>query len=226
MRPEAFVDRTAAGRYLAEEVKARLGGQADVIVLALPRGGLPVAAEVARALGSPLDVMLVRKLGTPGQPELAMGAIATGGIQVMNRDVVDTLALPEAVVSEVVERERHELSRREEAYRGDRPVPELGGKVVVLVDDGIATGSTLLAAVQAVRSRDPRQVIVAAPVGSISGVEKLMLEGADVICPVQPPDFYAIGLHYDEFPQLTDDEVREILEESEPKGSSTINLIH
>ncbi len=157
-----FRDRAEAGRLLGERLGAYTGRR-DVIVLALPRGGVPVAREVARALGAPLDVFLVRKLGYPGQPELAMGAIASGGTRVLNEELVRELRLDDEVIERVAEREEVELGRRERAYRGDRPSPELRGRTVVLVDDGLATGATMRAAVAAVRSRGPERIVVAVP---------------------------------------------------------------
>jgi putative phosphoribosyl transferase len=205
-----FRDRADAGRQLL----GRLGayqGRSDVIVLGLPRGGIPVAYEVARGLGAPLDVFLVRKLGVPGQEELAMGAIATGGIRVVNRDVVDALRIGEDVLDRVAAEEARELARREVQYRGDRPEPELRGRTAVLVDDGLATGSTMRAAVAAVRAQGPARVVVAVPVAAPSTCEELRREVEEIVCVATPEPFMAVGRFYDDFSQTTDDEVTSLL---------------
>jgi putative phosphoribosyl transferase len=205
-----FRDRAEAGRLLGE----RLSGQAvrdDVVVLALPRGGVPVAREVARALGAPFDVFLVRKLGHPAQPELAMGAIASGGTRVLNEQLVRELRLGDDVIDRVTERELAELERRERAYRGDRPPPTLGGKTVVLVDDGLATGATMRAAVAAVRTLSPRRVVVAVPTAPLHSLDELARVADDVVALITPEPFHAVGLWYEDFGELSDDDVRRLL---------------
>lgn len=208
-----FQDRSEAGRQLA----ARLAGYAnrtDVLVLALPRGGVPVAFEVAVALDVPLDVFLVRKLGVPGQPELAMGAIASGGVCVINDDVVDYLKIPDAVIEAVAAEELLELQRRERAYRGDRRLPSLGGNTAILVDDGLATGSTMRAAVVAARKQRPAWIVVAVPVAPVSTLRELRAEADEIVCLARPEPFRAVGGCYRSFPQTTDEEVRDLLEKS------------
>lgn len=206
-----FRDRREAGRVLARTLAAYTN-RPDVIVLGLPRGGVPVAYEVARALHAPLDVFLVRKLGLPGREELAMGAIASGGVRVLNREVVEALGIPEEVIDEVAATEEEELHRRERLYRGDRPPLNVAGKTVILVDDGLATGSTMRAAVEALRQQFPARVIVAVPVGAPETCAKLQHEADWVVCPYSPDTFYAVGLWYEDFDQTTDEEVRELLE--------------
>jgi len=206
-----FKDRADAGRQLA----GRLGAyrkRPDVLVLALPRGGVPVAAEVAAALEAPLDVFLVRKLGVPGQQELAMGAVAGGGVRILNEEVVEYFGLSWPVIEEVTGRERRELERRERRYRhGLEPVAPRG-KIVLLVDDGLATGSTMLAAVGAVRRLGPANIVVAVPVAPPSTARKLARVADDVICVLTPEPFDAVGCFYENFSQTTDDEVCAILE--------------
>jgi predicted phosphoribosyltransferase len=180
-------------------------------VLALPRGGVPVAYEVARALHAPLDVFLVRKLGLPGHEELAMGAVASGGVRVLNRDVVERLQIPDELIDAVTRRELQELERRERAYRGDRPFPDVHGKTVILVDDGLATGSTMRAAAEALRQQRPARLVVAVPAGSPETCDEFRAEVDEVVCAITPQPFYAVGLWYDDFSQTTDDEVRELL---------------
>jgi len=203
-------NRKAAGLALAEALR-EYKGRDDVIVLGLPRGGVPVAVEVAKALGAELDLMLVRKLGTPGQRELAMGAIASGGSRVMNQDVVHTLNISEDDISQVEESERKELQRREQAYRGKRPWPELANRCVILVDDGLATGATMRAAVDAVRQDGPAHLVVAVPVAPSDTIEMLRKRVDNVVCLAEPAYFRAIGLWYVDFSQVSDDEVRHIL---------------
>jgi predicted phosphoribosyltransferase len=206
-----FRDRLDAGRQLAE----RLTGHADrpdVLVLALPRGGVPVAFEVARALHAPLDVFLVRKLGLPGHEELAMGAIASGGVRVLNEDLVRTLRIPQEEIDAVAAQEQRELERREREYRGDRPPPDVRDKVVILVDDGLATGSTMRAAVAALRRQHPRRIIVAVPVGAAETCEDFGADADEVICARTPEPFYAVGLWYGDFAQTSDAEVHDLLE--------------
>jgi predicted phosphoribosyltransferase len=205
-----FRDRTDAGQRLA----ARLGeyaGRSGVLILALPRGGLPVAFEVARSLRSPLGVFLVRKLGVPGHEELAMGAIATGGVCVVNEAVVRELGIGGEAFEEVAARERTELERRERAYLGDVPAPEARGRTVILVDDGLATGSTMRAAAEAVRRQGPERVVVAVPVASRETCEELRAEVDEVVCAETPEPFRGVGRWYQDFSQTTDEEVRELL---------------
>jgi predicted phosphoribosyltransferase len=206
-----FRDRAEAGRELGRILKERYGERADVIVLALPRGGVPVGHEVARVLGAPLDVFVVRKLGVPNQPELAMGAIASGNARVFNRDVVQYSGVTREQVEDVISRERDELGRRESLYRGDRPWPELSDKVVVLVDDGLATGATMRAAISAVRQFEPDRLVVAVPVAAPETATMIAELADDFVCPVQPSPFQAVGIWYEDFSPTTDDEVREIL---------------
>jgi putative phosphoribosyl transferase len=205
-----FRDRAEAGRLLGE----RLSGQAvrdDVVVLALPRGGVPVAREVARALGAPFDVFLVRKLGHPAQPELAMGAIASGGTRVLNDQLVRELRLGDDVIDRVTERELAELERRERVYRGDRPPPTLGGRTVVLVDDGLATGATMRAAVAAVRAQSPKRVVVAVPTAPVHSLDELGRVADEAVALITPEPFHAVGLWYEDFGELSDDDVRRLL---------------
>jgi predicted phosphoribosyltransferase len=212
--PTAFRDRTEAGQLLAEQLTA-YAGRPDVLVLALPRGGVPVASEVARALGAPLDVFVVRKLGVPGHEELAMGAIASGGVCLLNDDVVQALHIPRQVIKAVAARELRELERRERAYRGDRPAPEVRGRTVILVDDGLATGSTMRAAVAALRRLGPARIVVAVPTAAPATCEEFRHEADECVCDITPDPFYAVGLWYEDFSQTTDDEVRELLERAE-----------
>lgn len=205
-----IANRKAAGQALAEALHAYLDRD-DVIVLGLPRGGVPVAMEVADALGAQLDLMLVRKLGTPGQEELAMGAIASGGGRVMNESIVRSLAIPQQVIERVAEEEHKELKRREQAYRGDRPWPSLADQCVILVDDGLATGATMRAAVEAVRAQQPARIVVAVPVAPPDTIALLREQADEVICLAEPEPFQAIGLWYTDFSQVSDEEVRYML---------------
>jgi putative phosphoribosyl transferase len=210
MNRTVFRDRVEAGDVLA----ARLGhyaGRDDVLVLALPRGGVPVGARVAKALGAPLDVFLVRKLGVPGHEELAMGAIASGGVRVHNEEVVSKLRLDDATIERVAEAEERELARRGHRYRGQRPPPELAGRVVILVDDGLATGSTMRAAVAAARRLGPARVVVAVPTAPASTCAELQREADEVVCATTPRPFRAVGYSYRSFPQTSDEEVRDLL---------------
>jgi predicted phosphoribosyltransferase len=206
-----FRDRKEAGRVLAD-LLGEYAGRTDVIVLALPRGGLPVGYEVARRLSAPLDVFVVRKLGLPSQPELAIGAIASGGVRVLNRDVVEGLGVPQHVIETVAKREESELFRREQLYRGNRPVPELGGKTVILVDDGLATGSTMRSAAAAIKQQGPARLVVAVPVAARSTCEELEEAVDEVVCALTPFPFFAVGQWYRDFGETSDDEVRELLE--------------
>jgi predicted phosphoribosyltransferase len=205
-----FQDRTDAGRRLAARL-ARYANRPDVIVLALPRGGVPVAHEVARALHVPLDVFLVRKLGVPGQEELALGAIASGGVRVVNEAVTEALGASEELIDAIAVREQRELERRERSYRGDRPLPDVRGHVVILIDDGLATGTTMRAAVAALRRLSPSRIVVAAPVGCRDACRELQQEADEVVCLAVPEPFYAIGPWYADFRQTSDDEVRDLL---------------
>ena len=208
--PTRFADRREGGRLLGRHL-FQFADRQDVVVLALPRGGVPVGFEIARALRAPLDVFVVRKLGLPGHPELAMGAIASGGVRVMNEDVLTWYRPSDAAIEAVTRAERGELERRERAYRDDRlPLP-IDGKTVILVDDGLATGSTMQAAVRAVRRLHPSRVIVAVPVGAAETCEVLRTVADDVVCPVTPYPFSAVGLWYVDFSQTSDDDVRRLL---------------
>jgi putative phosphoribosyl transferase len=220
MNPERrFRNREEAGRVLADLLKS-YAHRSDAMVLALPRGGVPVGFEVARALHLPLDVFVVRKLGVPGHEELAMGAIASGGVRVLNDDVVKTLRLPEAAIERAAQREAQELQRRERLYRDDRPFPALANRVAILVDDGLATGSSMRAAAQALRRHHPARVIVAVPTAARDTCEALESEVDEIVCAITPEPFHAVGLWYDEFPQTSDDEVRDLLARSAPEGAS------
>ena len=205
-----FRDRHEAGRLLAEKLKA-YAHRLEVLVLALPRGGVPVAYEVARALGAPLDVFLVRKLGVPGHEELAMGAVATGGVRVLNEQIVRALRIPDDVIDAVTMREQEELARRERLYRGDRPLPDVRGRTVILVDDGLATGATMHAAIAALRHQQPARIVVAVPTAAPETCQALRAEVDDVVCAITPEPFYSVGLWYEDFSQTTDDEVRDLL---------------
>ena len=216
----AFRDRHDAGRQLAERLTG-YAGRSDVLVLALPRGGVPVASEVAATLDVPLDVFLVRKLGVPGQEELAMGAIASGEVQVLNEHVVEMVGVSEEEIDRVAAREQEELERREREYRNGRRPPEIRGRTVILIDDGLATGSTMRAAVQAVRRQGASQVVVAVPVAAASTCDEFRDEVDDVVCAVTPEPFYAVGLWYEDFSQTTDEEVRRLLEQSARGRSET-----
>jgi len=207
---QPFRDRIEAGELLAEKL-GQYRDRDDVVVLALPRGGVPVAREVSHALGVPFDVYVVRKLGVPGHEELAMGAIATGGVRQVNRDVVDALGIPGNVIDAVAAREQNELERREREYRGNRVPLPLTSRTVILVDDGLATGSTMRAAVMAVRQQQPARVIVAVPVGAASTCADLATEADDVVCVRTPDPFVAVGLWYRDFTPTTDLEVRTLL---------------
>jgi putative phosphoribosyl transferase len=205
-----FRDRTEAGKLLADKL-AEYANRGDVLVLGLPRGGLPVAFEVAHALAAPLDVLVVRKLGVPGEEELAMGAIAAGGTRVLNEDVVRMLGISDTVIDAVARKEQAELERRAQRYRGSRPPPEMRGRVVILVDDGIATGATMRAAIAAVRQQQPARIVVAAPAAAAETCETLRREVDEVTCLLEPEIFWGVGAWYEHFPQLTDDEVQALL---------------
>lgn len=204
-----YVDRQDAGERLADLLERRVASGA--LLLALPRGGVPVAAVIAQRLGLEVDVMLVRKLGVPGHEELAMGAIATGGIEVLNHELVAQLGISPAAIERVKQKEAQEIARRERAYRGSRPMPQLAGREVVLVDDGLATGATMRAAVLALRQHRPRRIVVAVPVAPPDTVQLLEEEADEVICPLTPELFLGVGNWYEDFRQVSDDEVRTLL---------------
>jgi len=206
-----YTNRIEAARALAV-LLTPYAGRTDLLVLGLPRGGVPVAYEIAQTLEAPLDLMLVRKLGLPGHAELAMGAIAMGGIRVLNAKVVEELGVPAAVIDTVAAAELRELQRRERLYRGDRPMPDFDGQCVILGDDGLATGATMRAAIAAVRQHTPTEVLVAVPVAPAATVRSLRQEADDVICPATPEPFFGIGQWYENFTQVTDEEVCQLLE--------------
>lgn len=206
-----FRDRIDAGQQLASRLM-KYAGRQDVLVLGLPRGGVPVAAEVARALRAPLDVFVVRKLGVPGHAELAMGAIASGGVRVLSDALIDELGIPRAAVAQVAAREHLELERRERLYRGDRHPPVLQDRVVIVIDDGLATGATMEAAVEALRVHRPSRIVVAAPVGAPETCRRLASIADEIICVQTPAPFNAVGLWYENFAQTTDEEVTALIE--------------
>ncbi|TMD92043.1 MAG: phosphoribosyltransferase [Chloroflexi bacterium] len=205
-----FHDRFEAGRMLASLLTA-YANWPDAIVLGLPRGGVAVAYEVARALHLPLDVFIVRKLGVPGQDELAMGPIASGGVRVLNHAVINALGLGQAEIDQVIRREEQELRRREQQFRGERPPLQLKGKTVIVVDDGLATGATMWAAVAAIRQRGPAKIVMAVPVAAPAECEAFRQIADEVVCAVTAEPLHAVGLWYEDFPQLTDEEVRALL---------------
>jgi len=205
-----FKDRIDAGRVLARELEG-YGGRPDVLVLALPRGGVPVGFEVARELGVPLDVFVVRKLGMPGHEEYAIGAIASGGVRIINEEAVRSFGVTDAEIEAVTAEERMELERRERRYRDGRPSPDIAGKTVILVDDGLATGSTMRAAVEALREEGPARVVVAVPTAALETCAEIATLVDDMVCAMTPEPFYAVGLWYDDFGQTTDEEVHDLL---------------
>ena len=217
--PRSFIfqDRTDAGRQLAEKLLS-YAGRDDVIVLALPRGGVPVAFEVAQRVRVPLDVCVVRKLGVPGHEELAMGAIASGGVRVLNEDVLYVLPDAQSIVEMVTAIEREELKRRERDYRSNRPAPEVHGRTVILVDDGLATGATMRAAAAALRQQGAAKIIVAVPVGAPGTCHEIRSVADEVVCLQTPGSFMGVGQYYEDFSQTTDEEVRELLAASASKG--------
>jgi putative phosphoribosyl transferase len=210
-----FRDRIEAGQLLGREVARRIGKRDNVIVLGLPRGGVPVAFHVAQALDAPLDVFVVRKLGVPGHEELAMGAIASGGVRVLNRDVLSYVPISQKTIDAVAAREEQELQRRERSYRGARPPLQLRGRTVVIVDDGLATGSTMRAAIAAVRKMEPQAIIVAVPVAAPQTCEEFRKEVDEMVCLRTPDPFQAVGLWYDDFSQTTDEEVHDLIERAD-----------
>jgi putative phosphoribosyl transferase len=205
-----FRDRLHAGRLLAEKMRDYVR-YPDLLILGLPRGGVPVAFEVAKALQAPLDVFLVRKLGVPGQEELAMGAIASGGVRVLNKEMVRALNIPEGVIERITAREQRELERREGAYRGNRPRYEVHDRAVVLVDDGLATGASMRAAVAALRQQEPRRIVVAVPTAAPDTCESFEDQVDEIICATTPQPFLSVGTWYEDFSQTSDEEVRELL---------------
>lgn len=203
-------DRTEAGRLLGEKLAA-YSDRDDVVVLGLPRGGVPVAFEIAKRLNAPLDVFIVRKLGVPWQEELAMGAIASGSVRVLNNDVVKAYQISDEEIASVQAKEQKELERREQAYRGGRPVPDVRGRTVILVDNGIATGTTMRAGLAALRKLQPARIVVAVAVAPQSTYEELKAEADEVFCLLTPEMFFAISMWYERFEQTTDEEVRDLL---------------
>ena len=223
-----YRDRIDAGKQLAARL-ADYADRDDVLILALPRGGVPVAYEVSKALRAPLDIFLVRKLGVPGHEELAMGAIATGGVRVLNEDVVDYLRIPGEVIEAVAADELRELERRERAYRDNRPEPDVRAKTVILIDDGLATGSTMRAAAAALRQQNPARIVVAVPVSASQTCNEYRMGVDEIICASTPEPFMGVGQWYLDFSQTTDEEVRELLTKADAVGKTQIDdrqLVH
>lgn len=208
---DRYSDRSHAGRILGRQLNA-YAGRDDVLVLGLPRGGVPVAYEVALSLGAPLDLMLVRKLGVPWQEELAMGAIATGGVRVLNDNIVQELRISQEDIDRITRREQEELQRRQRLYRGNRPAPILADRCIILVDDGLATGASMRVAAAAVRKQNPARLVVAVPVAPSDTIGVLRRDADEVVCPLAPFAFSAVGQWYEDFAQTTDEEVRDLLE--------------
>ena len=219
-----FINRTEAGHLLGDALQS-YAGRSEVLVLALPRGGVPVGFEVAKALHAPLDLMLVRKLGVPGRRELAMGAIATGGARVLNQDVIAMYNISTETIDQVVADEEKELQRRYRAYRDDLPVPDLDNRCVILVDDGIATGATMRAAVAALRQTGPSEIVVAVPVGAQETLDLLRNEADQVICLAVPDMLFSIGQWYSDFTQVSDDDVRTLLASFSQEGKKKIESV-
>ncbi|WP_131778761.1 phosphoribosyltransferase [Legionella bozemanae] len=209
-----YDDRYQAGCVLVDLLK-NYAKRTDVIVLALPRGGVPVGYEIAQKLSLPLDIFIVRKLGVPGHEELAMGAIASGGITVLNEEIVNLLHISTEAIDTIQKSEQEELLRREQVYRGKKPFPELSGKTIILVDDGIATGYTMRAAIAALKQKKPAKLIVAIPVAARSTCDEIAPLVDEIICPMRPVNFYAVGLWYNDFSQTTDEEVMQLLQQRE-----------
>ena len=218
-----FYNRTAAGKRLAAQLIA-YGNRSDVLVLALPRGGVPVAFEVACTLHAPLDIMVVRKLGVPGEEELALGAIASGGVRVLNTDVVSMLRIPNAVIDEIAAREQRELERRERLYRGNRPAYDIHSRTVVLVDDGIATGATMSAAVAAVKQQQPAHLVIAVPVAVAATYDEFIAQGDEVVRVLRPEMLYAVGFWYEDFTPTSDREIRDLLARADHEQSSWLQM--
>jgi predicted phosphoribosyltransferase len=216
--PRRFRDRTEAGQVLAQRLQ-HLAGDPHLLVLALPRGGVPVGYELAKALGAPLDVFVVRKLGVPGHEELALGAIASGPVVVLNDDVVRALRITREVIEAVAAQETRELERRERTYRGDRPPVDPAGRVVVLVDDGLATGATMRAAVRALRNKGAKRLIVAVPTAAPQTCDEFRSQVDEIVCAMTPEPFEAVGLWYEDFSQTTDEEVQDLLERAAERAS-------
>lgn len=216
-----FKDRTAAGKALARKLVA-YANRKDTLVLGLPRGGVPVAFEVEQVLNVPLDIFLVRKLGVPGQEELAMGALASGGVRVLNENIVRSLRLSDAVIDSVIAKEQQEMKRREQLYRHNRPFPGVSDRIVILVDDGLATGATMRVAVKAIEQQQPSQIVVAAPVSSLEAYQELSIQVDEIICVEIPQPFNSVGLWYDNFPQTTDEEVCDLLQQAATPLSSQV----
>ncbi|MFN6564978.1 MAG: phosphoribosyltransferase [Nostoc sp. ChiSLP01] len=212
-----FKDRRFAGQLLAKEL-ATYANRSDVVVLGLPRGGVPVAFEVAKALNAPLDVLVVRKLGVPDRQELAMGAIAAGGVRILNKHIINVANISDEVIARVAVQEERELERREQLYRGQRPLPDLRGRTVILVDDGLATGATMWAAAVAVRKQQPALIVIAVPVAAPETCQQLNPEVDQIACVSTPSPFYSVGLWYENFPQTTDQEVQELLTKAAKNG--------
>lgn len=210
---EQFKDRREAGKMLAQRLSAYIG-RLDVIVFALPRGGVPVAYEVALALNAPLDVLIVRKLGLPGQEELALGAIASGGIHILNEDIIRALAVPEEAINVVARKEFQELQRREQMYRGDRPASDVRDRTAILIDDGLATGASMRAAVAGLRAQQPARIVIAVPVAAPETCSAFEFEVDEIVCLMTPEPFLGVGRWYADFRQTTDEEVRTFLEEA------------
>lgn len=220
--PMLFRDRTEAGKRLAQALQS-YADRPDTLVLGLPRGGVPVAFEVAKALKAPLDVFVVRKLGVPRHEEMAMGAIASGGVRVLSQGLVEALNISQAKIDTVTAKEQQELERRERAYRNNRPMPDLSHHTVILVDDGLATGSTMKAAVQALRLQHPHRIVMAVPVASVSVCQEFKQLVDEVVCAETPEPFRAVGLWYDNFSQTTDQEVRQLLQQAYAWYSPSLN---
>jgi predicted phosphoribosyltransferase len=220
-----FADRDQAGRRLGAALR-RYAREPSLIVLALPRGGVPVGARIAEALNAPLDVCIVRKLGVPGYEELAMGAIASGGARVLNTEMIEQLGYPPDLVDSIIEREEAEVRRRESTYRGNRPFPDLTGRTVIVVDDGAATGASMRAAVAALRQLRARKIVVALPVASREAVRLLSAAADDCVCLFEPEPFYGVGAWYTDFSQLSDAEVRALIADSERSEGSGTDLAH
>jgi putative phosphoribosyl transferase len=216
-----FKNRAEAGLLLAKKLET-YAFDPDVLVLALPRGGVPVAFEVAKALDVPMDVFLVRKLGVPGQEELAMGAIATG-VRVINEDVVRLLGIPESIIAAAAVRQQRELERRQQAYRGDRRDPVVRGRIIILVDDGLATGSTMRAAAAALRQQQPKRIVIAVPAAPPETCAEFRAEVDEVVCTITPEPFYGVGRWYEDFTQITDEEVRDLLERASERHSASMS---